>query len=171
MSWLRYVSRHGKGPDGLSVRNTIVSHRPRIIETVPNSVSLRLRPPSVISAISHPPRILLYIMNNIIIHFGSRVTVSAAHDLAIALAAQWYRKFTPWWVDGAEEEGLLPIDEADEPGEEVEEGSLEDEKDVDFAGEVDIFTDADLHDGGKLIISDGKLNLTIAWHRKRVKRE
>ncbi len=108
-------------------------------------------------------------MNSIIIHFGSRVTVSAAHEFAIALAVEWYRKFTPWWVDGAEEEGLIPIDEVDEPVEGVEEGILEDKKEVDFAGEVDTFTDVDLLGEGKLIISGGNLNLTLTWDRGRVK--
>ena len=93
-------------------------------------------------------------MNSIIIHFGSRVTVSAAHEFALSLAAKWYRKFTPWWVDGDEEEGLLPIDEVDEPAEEVdevEEGFLEDKKEADFAGEVDAFMDVDLLGGGKFV--------------------
>lgn len=89
-------------------------------------------------------------MNTIIIHPGNRRKVSAAHDIAADLVSQGYRKLTPWWVDGFEEEGLLPLDEVDESVEEVEEKFPEEKEGVDFAGEVDIFQDVDLLGGGKL---------------------
>lgn len=78
-------------------------------------------------------------MNNIIIHSGNRVKVSAAHDIAADLVSRGYRKLTPWWVDGFEQEGLLPIDEVDETAEGVEECFLKEAKKADFPGEVDTF--------------------------------
>ena len=84
-------------------------------------------------------------MNTIIVHRGNRPKVSAAHDVAADLVSQGYRKLTPWWIDGFEQEGLLPLDEVDESEEEVRE-----KEEVDFAGEVDIFVDVDLLGGGKL---------------------
>ena len=88
-------------------------------------------------------------MNTIIIHPGNRPKVSAAHDIAADLVSQGYRKLTPWWIDGSEQEGLLPLDEVDESTEEVEEIFPEEKEEVDFAGEVDIFQDVDLLCGGE----------------------
>lgn len=128
----------------MSVRFTIVSRRPNIIETVVPVSSLRT--PTVISAISHIPlRILLYTMNNILVHFGNGANVTAAHDIAADLVTKCYRNLTPWWADGSEEEGL-PI------GEVNEKGFPADKEEVDFAGEVDIFYDIDLG-GGEFTIS------------------
>jgi hypothetical protein len=75
-------------------------------------------------------------MNTIIINPGNRRKVSAAHDIAADLAGHGYRKLAPWWVDGFEQEGLLPLDEVDESAEEVGERLTEEEEEVDFAGEV-----------------------------------
>ena len=75
-------------------------------------------------------------MNTIIIHPGNRPKVSAAHDIAADLVSQGYRKLTPWWIDGSEQEGLLPLDEVDESAEEVGERFLEEKEEVDFAGKV-----------------------------------
>ena len=129
----------------------MVSHRPKIIEVAhPNSSPKTLQLPTVISAISHYPlHILLYIMNTIIIHPRNRQKVSAAHDIAADLVSRGYRKLTPWWVDGFEQEGLLPLDEVDESAEEVEE-MLPEEKE-----EVDVFQDVDLLGGGKFIYQLG----------------
>ena len=95
-------------------------------------------------------------MNTIIIHSNNRVTCTAMHDLSAALIApvsKWYRKPTPWWVDGFEEQvGLQPIVEADEIAVDVEEDALtvEDEQieSVDLAGEEDVFMDMQFtHEG------------------------
>ena len=91
-------------------------------------------------------------MNTIIIHSNNRVTCTAMHDLSAALIAR-YRKPTPWWVDGFEEQvGLQPIVEADEIAVDVEEDALtvEDEQieSVDLAGEEDVFMDMQFtHEG------------------------
>ena len=63
-------------------------------------------------------------MNTIIIHPFNRVKSTPVHDISAALIApvsKWYRKPTPWWIDGFEEVGLQPIVEADEIAEEEEE--------------------------------------------------
>ena len=127
----------------MSARFTIVSRRPKIIETaVPVSLP---RTPTVIFAISHIPlRILLYTMNNILIHFGNGAHVTAAYDIVADLVTECYRNLTQWWADGSVEGGLLPIDVIDEK---VEEGFLADKGEVDFASEVDIFYDVDLSGG------------------------
>ncbi|KAF8347574.1 hypothetical protein F5887DRAFT_1281203 [Amanita rubescens] len=69
-------------------------------------------------------------MNTIIFHPFNRVKSTPAHDISAALIApvsKWYRKPTPWWIDGFEEVGLQPIVEADEIAEE-EEYAIEDQE-------------------------------------------
>jgi len=62
-------------------------------------------------------------MNTIIIHPFNRVKSTPMHDMSAALIApvsKWYRKPTPWWIDGFEEVRLQPIVESDEVAEEEE---------------------------------------------------
>ncbi|KAF8347390.1 hypothetical protein F5887DRAFT_955485 [Amanita rubescens] len=73
-------------------------------------------------------------MNTIIIHPFNRVKSTPMHDMSAALIApvsKWYRKPTPWWIDGFEEVSLQPIVETDEVAEEEENVIEEDEDDLD----------------------------------------
>jgi len=70
-------------------------------------------------------------MNTIIIHPFNRIKSTPAHDISAALIApvsKWYRKPTPWWIDGFEEVCLQPIVEADEIAEEEEDAIEEQEE-------------------------------------------
>ncbi|KAF8678983.1 hypothetical protein AX14_004664, partial [Amanita brunnescens Koide BX004] len=72
-------------------------------------------------------------MNTIIIHPFNRVKSTPMHDASAALIApvsKWYRKPTPWWIDGFEEVGLRPIVETDEIAEEEEDVIYEEEETV-----------------------------------------
>ncbi|KAF8341913.1 hypothetical protein F5887DRAFT_1076297 [Amanita rubescens] len=72
-------------------------------------------------------------MNTIIFHPFNRVKSTPTHDLSAALIApvsKWYRKPTPWWVDGFEEVGLQPIVETDEIAEEEEEDVIEEQEEL-----------------------------------------
>ncbi|KAF8347564.1 hypothetical protein F5887DRAFT_915817 [Amanita rubescens] len=72
-------------------------------------------------------------MNTIIFHPFNRVKSTPAHDISAALIApvsKWYRKPTPWWVDGFEEVGLQPIVETDEIAEEEEEDVIEEQEEL-----------------------------------------
>ena len=53
------------------------------------------------------------------------------HDMSAALIAPvpgWYRKPTPWWIDGFEEVRLQPIVETDKTAEEEEDVVYEQEE-------------------------------------------
>ncbi|KAM6490550.1 hypothetical protein JOM56_013893 [Amanita muscaria] len=95
-------------------------------------------------------------MNTITIHSNIRVRVpTLMHELNAALispVSKWYRKPTPWWVDGFEEEGFSPIIEEEE---EEEEAMIEDEEDIDeeeedvvLAGDDDVFVDTGTDNNG-----------------------
>jgi hypothetical protein len=72
-------------------------------------------------------------MNTIIFHPFNRVKSTPAHDISAALIApvsKWYRKPTPWWVDGFEEVGLQPIAETDEIAEEEGKDVIEEQEEL-----------------------------------------
>ena len=97
-------------------------------------------------------------MNTIIIHPFNRAKNTPMHDMSAALIApvsKWYRKPTPWWIDGFEEVGLQPIVETDEIVEddddviyEQEEPAVEDDEREAVA--LSIFADAEPARAGML---------------------
>ena len=77
-------------------------------------------------------------MNTIIIHPFNRVKSTSMHDMSAALispVSKWYRKPTPWWIDGFEEVRLQPIVETDEIAEEEDDVVGEQEEDEEVADE------------------------------------
>ena len=77
-------------------------------------------------------------MNTIIIHPFNRVKSTPMHEMSAALIApvsKWYRKPTPWWIDGFEEVRLQSIVETDEIAEDEEDVINDQEEDEEAVDE------------------------------------
>ena len=89
------------------------------------------------------------------------------HKMSAALispVSRWYQKPTPWWVDGFEEVGLSPIIESDEEIDGVYTDEIEEGEDVSFAGDVDIFVDAESLPKGAHIAYTCRFDLNMHRH-------
>ena len=95
-------------------------------------------------------------MNTIIIHPFNRVKSTPMHEMSAALIApvsKWYRKPTPWWIDGFEEARLQSIVETDEIAENEENVIKEEDEEA-----VDEDDDAEGVDFGAFVDSEPACN-------------